>query len=399
MNTKIIAAVIVIVLVIAGVGVYFLLKDTDKEINIISGVNTDGSGIYIKESINKNDMFDFSTPVPTPKPSGWEGKVFGTPGISTIQHVQLLQIVEGMGMNFAAYVLGENNNAPNTVYFISSISNAVLALGNTIIDGGSLWQPQYQKIVDDESNKFKELVLTNDLFPGHACCVIAGYHGYTSSHADETVRFLAAYITAVDWVNAALSDDTSADYQKLIEVAKNVTGGTFTDDIIEEALSTVVYTYGENSGTPLAYLFDQIPSLAENLVEVGATSKTLQDLGFKNGEEFADKFVDDSFLIKALELLDSGNTYSGSMTNLKVAVITGDIHQIAMHIAAAHLYKDADGKDLPSFFEEFGLNVSFSGAVNGPGVATAIQNGDASFGLLGAPPITITVINGELVKA
>ncbi|MCL2032572.1 MAG: ABC transporter substrate-binding protein [Methanomassiliicoccaceae archaeon] len=384
MNTKIIAVIIIAVLVVAGVGVYFFLQDKDKEINIIAGVNTEGSGIYIDKKYNVGDMFDASS---QPIPSGWEGKVFGTPGISTIQHVQLLTIVEGMGMSFAAYTVGGNNSAPNTVYFISNISNAGLALGNDVIDGGSLWQPQYQKIVDDGTTRFKELALTNDLFPGHACCVIAGFHGYTSTHENETVRFLAAYVKAVNWVNGALNNKTSEDYARLVSIAKDVAGPNFTEDEIKEAMETVTYTYGENSGTPLAYLKNEIPSLAENLVELGATNKTLKNLGFENGDEFADKFIDESFLGKALQLLASGETFEGS-ASLKVAVIAGDIHQIAVHVA----------KEL-GFFEDYGLNVSFSPATNGPGVATAIQNGEASFGLLGAPPITITVINGELVKA
>ncbi len=398
MKGKIIAAIVIVVLVIAavGIGVFYLTQDKDKEINLLAGVNTDGSGIYIKEDIDINTMFDFSKPIPTPIKSGWEGKVFGTPGVSTIQHVQLLQIAEGMGMKFAAYQAGGDNNAPDTVYFIANIPNATAALGDEFIDGGSLWQPQYQKIVDDP--KFKPLVLTNDLFPGHACCVIAGFHGFTSENEDETVRFLAAYVKAVDWVNNALgAGEGSAEYAKLVEVAKSVAGPNFTEQEIKDAMDTVIFTYGANTGTPLAYLDEQIPNLAESLVELGATNRTLSDLGFDNGEEFAERFMDDSFLLKAFELLDDPNGTSGisGTTDLTVAVIMGDIHQIAIHIANTKL----GGDESKSFFEEYGLNVTFSGATNGPGVATAIQNGNASFGLLGAPPITITVINGELVKA
>jgi len=388
LNSKIIAAIVIVVLVVAavGVGVFYLNQDKDKEINILAGVNTDGSGIYIKENVDVNEMFDFSKDIPEPLHDGWEGKVFGTPGISTIQHVQLLQLVEDMKMKFAAYTVGGNNSAPDTVYFISGIANASLALGNDIIDGGSLWQPQYQKIIADD--RFKELALTNDLFPGHACCVIAGFHGYTSSHENETVRLLAAYIKAVDWVNNALGAGEGEDYDRLVSIAKDLAGPNFTNDEIIEAMETVIYTYGERNSTPLAYLSEQIPSLAEEMVNLGATQKTLEDSGFKNGTEFAERFIDDSFIIKAFALLDSGEDYTGPKADVRIAVIAGDIHQIAIHVAKAI-----------GFFEEYGLNVSFSNATNGTGVATAIQNGDASFGLLGAPPITITVINGELVKA
>ena len=390
MNIKIIALAIVVVLVAAGAGAFLLLqgKSTDKELNILAEVNTDGSGIYIDNSIDENTLFDYSTAIPTPKPSGWQGKVFGTPGTATIQHVQILTLVESMNMTFAPYTIGGNNSASNTVYYWAGISNASIALGNEVIDGGSLWQPQYQKIIDDDTQKrnFKKLALTNELFPGHVCCVIAGYHGYTSAHENETVRFLAAYIKATDWVNNALADKTGADYAKLVNVTKNTAGQNFTEAEVKAALNTVVYDYGENS---LAFLKGEIASLAENLVELGQTQgKGLDKLGFNSGTEFAGKFVDNKFITKAYQLLDSGEAYTGGTADLRVAVISGDIHQIAIHMA----------KEL-GYFSDYGLNVTFSGQTNGPGVATAIQNGDASFGLLGAPPLTITVINGELVKA
>lgn len=397
MKTKIIAAIVIVIIVVAavGVGAYFLSqKDKDTEINVIAGVNLEGSGLYIKSNVDIDTMFDFSTSIPTPIASGWEGKVFGTPGTATIQHVQLLQLVKSMGMNFSPYTGSKSD--PNTVYYVPMISNASLALGNPDIDGGSLWQPQYQKIVDDSSGKFKELALTNDLFPGHACCVVAGDHEYTSGHENETVQFLAAYIKGVNWVNAAISagaiDENNSDYKHLVSIAMDIAGPNFTDTEIKEALSTVTYFYGDDSSTPLSNLGGQISNLSEQLVSLGATyGKTLTDSGFSSGSDFTDKFVDDSFLVKATQLVaeyPDGMPNVSNKENITVAVIAGDIHQIAVHVA-----------DRLGFFGEYGLNVTFALAVNGPGVATSLQNGTAPFGLLGAPPITITVISGELLKA
>jgi ABC-type nitrate/sulfonate/bicarbonate transport system substrate-binding protein len=390
LNSKIIAVAIVAILVVAGVGAYFLLQggqEKDKEINVLAQVNTDGSGIYIDEKIKVSDLITFDAyGIPTYHPEGWGGLVFGTPGIATIQHVQLLQISESMGLKFSAYTLGAEKKK-DTVYFVTGISNAVLALGSDIIDGGTLWQPQYQKIVEDK--RFKPLALTNDLFPGHACCIIAGSHAYTSTHADETERFLAAYVKAVWWVQDALDAGSGEDYDQLIELAQATAGANFTKSEVIEALYTVVYTFGAHSvDNPLAHLKSQIASLADDMVELNVVNRTLKDLGFKNGAEFADKFIDGRYLSEAFKIVGDGGKYEGKLTDIKVAVISGDIHQIAVHVAIAKGY-----------FNDFGLNVTLSPAVNGPGVATAIQNGEASFGLLGAPPITITVINGELVKA
>lgn len=385
MNKKIIVAVIAVVIIVAAVGAVFLLKgDKDKELNVLAAVNTEGSGIYIDSSVDKNTMFDFDQDIPQPIASGWEKKVFGTPGTATIQHIQLMGLVEGMGLTFKLYTPGASESG--VVYYDSAISNAVTAINTPHINGGILWQPQYEKIID--SDRFQGLVLTNELFPGHACCVIAGNHEYTSSHEDETVRFIAAFVKATNWVNNALSDKTSDDYARLVNIAVNVTGSNFTEAEIEEALDTVTYHYGDDSDTPLANLGQQISTLADELYELGVVKKTPQDLGFNDNNEFVEKFVDDSFLLKALDFLADDSYEANGTANIKVAVISGDIHQIAVHVA-----------NQLGFFEEYGLNVSFSNATNGSGVATAIQNGEASFGLLGAPPLTTTVINGELVRA
>ncbi|MDR1690711.1 MAG: ABC transporter substrate-binding protein [Candidatus Methanoplasma sp.] len=392
MNNKIIAVIIVAVLVAAGVGVYFLLQnqgEKDREINLISGVNIEGSGIYIKSDVDINTMFDFSTEIPTPLKAGWEGKVFGTPGTATIQHVQLLTIVKSMGMNFTLYLDGAPA-APNTVYFVANIFNATAALGDSTIDGGSLWEPQYEKIIADSSNKFKALVTTNDLFPGHACCVIAGYHGYTSTHQAETTKFVAAFVEATNWVNDAKANPNGENYAQLLEIAKEVAGNNFTDQEVRDALDIVTYFYGDENSTPLAGIGGQVATLSENLIDLGTITRKLSELGFENGEDFVKKFVDDQYLLDALKMVEdgSGKSNSGELTEIKVAVIAGDIHQIAIHVAIKL-----------GLFEGYGLKVTTLNQSNGPGVAVAIQNGEAQFGLLGAPPLTINVINGELVKA
>lgn len=399
MKTKIIAAVIIGVIVVAALGGFFLLKsnnDKNNEINVIAAVNTEGSGIYIKSNIDINTMFDFSTPIPTPIASGWVGKIMGTPGSATIQHVQLLQLIDQMGLKSVAYNVNiYNPNTTDTVYLYTGINNASLALNNKdVLSGGSLWQPQFQIIIDTPSGSFKELALTNDLFPGHSCCVIAGNNGYLTSNEDQVVRFLAAYVHSVNWVNNALTegmtDKSNADYVQLIDIAMdavnaNAPNSTITRAMIEEALYTVTYTYGGN----LSKLTSDVANLSEQMVGLNQTSGVrLSDLGFDNGQQFAGKFVVNTYLAKAVQLESQGPPEKSGKDNLSVAVISGDLHQLAIHV----------GVKL-GFFSDYGLNVTLNGATNGPGVATAIQNGNSSLGLLGAPPITITVITGKLVTA
>jgi len=415
--------VVIIVVAAAGVGAYYLTKEKNNEINVISAVNTNGSGIYIdptRADVSKMVLFDTTDQeyyVDDTCAQYWSGLVFGTPGLSTIQHVQLLQLVTDMGMNFVLYQAGSSNDAPNTVYYVPGIANASLALSdtNSYLDGGTLWQPQFQKIIDN--TRFQELVLTGELWPGHACCCIAGSNSYLTSNTDQVVNFLAAYVQAVDWVNHTLTygDPTSpsydksydADYAWLIKEGQDLAGSGFTQEEIQDSLRTVTYTYGDSSNPsePLNILSGQIATLTDQLEALGkgkVLNNTLSDLGFSNSTDFANKFVDGDYLAKALKLIaDNGGAPPSSTSgtaNITVAVIAGDIHQIAVHVAQ-DLPEERGGGPNGGFFGEYGLNVTFSPQLNGPGVATAIQNGNSVMGVMGAPPITITVINGELVKA
>ncbi|MCL2509735.1 MAG: hypothetical protein FWF07_01465 [Methanomassiliicoccaceae archaeon] len=409
---------VIIIVAAVGVGAFYLTKDKNNEINLIAAVNTNGSGLYIDKSIDTSHMLKYDATdqeyyVDESCAPYWSGLVFGTPGISTIQHVQLLQLATDMGMNFALYQANSSNDAPNTLYYDPQVPNADTALSQTrsYLDGGTLWQPQFQKIITD--SRFVELVLTGEVWPGHACCCIAGSNSYLTSNSDQVVSFLAAYVQAVNWVNDAINygDPTSANYNSaydanyawLVEEGQKLAGNAFTQDVIEESLRTVTYTYGDSSNptAPLSTLSTQVGTLADQLEALGnvAVKKTLSDLGFNNSTEFANKFVVGDYLAQALQLVEDGTpTSSGSMKTLTVAVIAGDIHQIAVHVAQ-DLPKEFTGGTSDGFFAEYGLNVNFSSQTNGIGVATAVQNGNSVLGVMGAPPITITVINGELVKA
>ena len=103
-----------------------------------------------------------------------------------------------------------------------------------------------------------------------------------------------------------------------------------------------------------------------------------------NPELFAEEFVKQTYLKKAISE-DLGTSSTG---RVKVAVITGDIHQIAIHWA-----------DEKGYFSSLGLGVDIVGSNNGAGVATALINGEATLGFLGAPPATITTVNAGYITA
>lgn len=384
MDKKYIAVAVVVVLIVAAVGIYAVANHEDDEkktVSAIARVNTEGSGIYLKSTYDVNDFYttDASGNITLTK-EAWDGKVFGTPGTSSIQHVQLTQLVNEMGLDFKPF---NGSKVSGTVYYVDSVSNydaAINKLSDTL-DGGILWQPQYAKIVDDD--KYQEFLLTNDLFPGHTCCLIAGYESFMTSNPEVTIAFLAGYTDAVKFIQNALSNKDSEDYQKLIEICVKYTSG-LNNDQIEAALSTITYTYADDAAGSLSKLAKDIGELESDLEDLDAIKKDVTSLGFKDSAEFGNALVDDSYMKKAL----SGDVQKVENKTVTVAAINGDIHQIGLRVA----------QDL-GFFENYGLTVVYKGLTNGGGVATDLLSGNSDFGFLGAPPLTSNVVNGSHIHA
>ncbi len=353
----------------------------EKAVSLVSRVNTDGSGIYIATKYNAEDFVTIDGDNIEYHKEMWGGKVFGTPGASTIQHVQLMDLVQNtFGMKFEKY--SESKLESDTVYFVDNINNYSTAINNrSVLDGGILWEPQYHYILS--SDYFKGMATTNELFPGHTCCVIAGYENYLKNHSDETVRFLAAYIKAVDYINEAKDDPTGTKYANLVAICKENIHG-LTEEVIKEALEGVVYAYSDNAGTAdLNKLINDIGTLSKDLTDLGGIRVKLSDLGFVSYDDLASAFVDNSYLQQAL----TATGYSGNKASITVAAIDGDIHQIAVQVAKNNGY-----------FEEYGLDVTIKALPNGGGVAQDLLSGQSDLGFMGAPPITSATINAKKIK-
>ncbi|MBQ7405643.1 MAG: hypothetical protein IJV90_04420 [Candidatus Methanomethylophilaceae archaeon] len=388
MDTKVSVVAVVGIMLVLAVGIYVVSDDGDGEsrsvISAVARVNTDGSGIYMKASYEVSDfLIENDDGTYTFIKDGWAGKVFGTPGTSTIQHVQLQQIADSMGLKFVKYTEGDAKNK-DTLYFSDTINNAEAATENNahILDGGILWEPQYSRIISD--SQYEPMVLTNDLFPGHACCVIAGYDEFMDSNRDATVAFLTAYVKGVKYVNEALADKGSEKYAEFIAICEKTTG--LNRAVIEAALENVVYKYSDdNVSGSLDVLIQDIASLEKDLEDIETIKTEIQSLGFKDSTEFATALVDDSYLKDAV---DENIRPLKSKTVIDVVAIAGDIHQIALNVA-----------DELGYFDEYNLDVNIRGVGNGGAVALDLLGGQSDFGLLGAPPLTINTVNDRAVTA
>ena len=405
MNTKIIAIAVVAVIAVAAVGAYVVLSnnDSDADMNIIGRVNTEGSAILLK---NGENSADYVTIVEGEEPSephlggngkwvvfnkeNWGGKVFTDPGASTIQHVQLNDIADAMGLKFVQYSK-DVAVSEDTLYFVPNIPTYAVfksqsGLSNAV--GGIFWEPQTSIAILSGDN-CSMMVTTNDLFPGHTCCTIAAQHSYISSHKDETVRFLAAYVESVKKMTAAISEKSGDNYNEVIKVAmKYVSMGEGVEDdqkkaAIENAFKYVVYTYADDSAGSLDNLEKDIASMAEKFANSKTAKNDAAALGFDSYDALADKFVDSSYMEDAVKYKLPENV---GTANITVAVIGGDIHQLAIHYGMAM-----------GIFDEYGIKIKLSTQSNGPAVYTAMKNNDAQFGFIGAPPMTINSMNDKTI--
>jgi ABC-type nitrate/sulfonate/bicarbonate transport system substrate-binding protein len=394
MDNKIVVIAVVAVIAVAGVAAFFLFfnnggGDSDeKGLAVIGRVNSEGSGILL---VPGEDTTDYIAADGTLIASGWGGKVFATPGAATIQHVQLMDLASQMNLKFVSYSEGAQLK-DDTLYYMPNVAsfadfvNATKTAEDLV--GYIIWEAQYSVGLE---NGYVGLALTNDLFPGHTCCIIGTSNKYIVKNKDVLETFLATYASAVDKINAALNNPTSADYATLINIAKNRVSmpDSMTDAqkeaAIKSALENVTYLYADNSSGSLSKLESDIAKLAEQLYNNTVIEKSPADLGFSSYADLADAFVKDDCMKEALR---ANYVKPTSMTTIKVAAIKGDIHQIALWYAYD-----------TGMFEANNLDVVVSAQANGPGVYTQLANGESDIGFLGAPPMTIRCMNGEQIHA
>ena len=395
MNTKIVAIVLVAVVAIAGVATAIILmqpKDTvsydSSAFNVVSRVNSEGSGFYIDKTVadtsglmpkrisNNVDFFGDGWTLSSANKDAWGGLIMGDPGNQSIQHIQLATIASSVGLKFAQYVEG-SSTSNDTLYYVTNLNNYGAIMGDANIQGGIVWEPQFQKVIQKSSDKYTTLALTNDVFDGHACCIIAANHNWLGENSGNMVKFLAAYIKAVDYINTAKANPSGAEYADIMSIAKT-NNPTLDDAEIAAALGTITYLYADDENGSLGTLKSNIADLAKSLNDMGfITSKN-----FKDANKVANAFVDDKYLKDAV----ADKASKEGTATLKVAVISGDIHQLAIHVAIAKGY-----------FTEYGLTISLSTGGSGGDIATMLVSKDVQIGFMGAPPATLKTINSDCI--
>lgn len=231
---------------------------------VIAQVNSLGSALVVREGIN--DVSDLV------------GKTIGTPGSSTIQHFMLLTYLEDNGISASDVTI----SAPVLV------GQMKLELQEGVIDGFIAWQPFPADAVD--SGVGHVLADSTDIWPGHICCVLATMQDFAKDHPEAVTAYLRAHIAATKWIQQAMADKDSAEYQILVDISVDFTSRSET--VVKDALDGMEYGYALDTT-----FLDSFEDYVDELIRQGTlTPENMEAGGFTDGADVTDKYVDDTFI-------------------------------------------------------------------------------------------------------
>ena len=138
------------------------VKDTTKAFQLVARVNSEGSGLYINsnvvddpnaEILKRNGTAFFNVEngaysVSSANAKAWGGLVYGTPGTTSIQHIQLLTLANEMGLKVKQFMVGDKIES-DTLYWITNLANFNTITGDRTINGGIIWEPQFQRVIQE----------------------------------------------------------------------------------------------------------------------------------------------------------------------------------------------------------------------------------------------------------
>jgi len=148
----------------------------DMPIKIVGSVNLDGSGIVVNPESGINTTTDL------------KGKKIATPGVSSIQQVLLLYQLQKYNMTSRDVDISSVN-----IYMIPS------TLASHKVDAYIAYEP-YVSIAPFK-NSGNNMMNSDEIMPGHPCCVIIARQDFIDKHPQELQKFLDIHKNTTKFVN------------------------------------------------------------------------------------------------------------------------------------------------------------------------------------------------------
>ncbi len=241
--------------------------NSEIDTKVIGQVNSIGSAIVVEDGIvNASDL---------------GGKTIATPGAVTIQHFMLLTYLEDNGL--------EVGDGPGQVTLTdSSVTFMAAALEAGEIDGFIAWQPFPADAVDRGLGHV--LADSTDIWPGHICCVLGTMTDFAKDQPEAVTDYLRAHVAATKWMQQAMADKQSDDYDLLVQISVDFTGRN--EEVVKEALDGMEYNYALDGAFKTAFT-----DYVDKLISQGTlTQEALDNMGYAGAQDLTDKYVVDKYI-------------------------------------------------------------------------------------------------------
>ncbi len=234
---------------------------------VIGQVNSLGSAIVVKDNIvDASDLV---------------GKTLATPGPSTIQQFMLLTYLENNGL-----VVGDGPDEVQVTTVGVTLMKASMEADE--IQGFIAWQPFPADAVD--SGVGHVLADSTDIWPGHICCVVGTMEKFVKDHPDEVTDYLRAHIAATKWIQQAMADKESDEYDLLVQISVDFTGRN--ENVVKEALEGMDYAYSLTGAWKTSFT-----EYTDKLIVQGTlTQEAMDNMGYATAQELTDEYVDDKYI-------------------------------------------------------------------------------------------------------
>ena len=231
------------------------LLSNGEDVRVISGASSGGASFVVRNDSGINSVSDLG------------GKKFASPQLGNTQDVALRKYVVENGFNTV------ENGGDVTVVALNP-GDIISQFRSKSIDGA--WVPEPITTILKQQSNGKILVDERDLWPNGKFVTgnIIVRTDYLRDNPDVIKRLLQAHVDETLWINEKLlqSNDTKADEKNVSTLTsafnqglKNLTGKTFPDVQLAEALSRIEFTTD-----PLS---DSLLKIADDTDEFGYIKK------------------------------------------------------------------------------------------------------------------------------
>jgi NitT/TauT family transport system substrate-binding protein len=284
--------------------------------------------------------------------------------------IAALVVVSGVAVYYA--VAPPPSDGQKTVYWLQiAPKDQAAKIADGTVAGGISWEPYCSDSIIAGTAHVVEW--SNDIWPGHPCCIVAAKTTYLNEHSDLVLRLLKAHIEANLWMADALAHPDGENFTKLMEMGAAFSGRNVT--IVESAVEHIKFGY-----VMTAQDESWFANFTQMFIDVGQIT-TLG--GYASIDAFIADFVNSTAVDDAMAIQPS-ETIVNPDNPLRLGFLAGDLHQFARVVAMNSTV--FGGKTL---FEKYGLNVESAnpaGYTNGPAVMDAFAANVIDMGYLGSPP-------------